>query len=124
MVRQHFNTNIHTLLWILPAVCLCSGIVIASRIPAVVQSPLVLSQLSTVPTHATTHMCIAEQFDCADFMYQHQAQELFALCGGVANDVHHLDRDADSIACETLPRTAQKTQMLDAHQINTTIHHA
>ncbi len=47
--------------------------------------------------------CDKNQYNCSDFEYQEEAQELFEYCGGVDNDVHALDRDKDGTACEALP---------------------
>ncbi len=41
-------------------------------------------------------------FNCDNFKYQEEAQELFEACGGVDNDIHGLDRDKDGIVCESL----------------------
>lgn len=43
-------------------------------------------------------------YDCADFNTHAEAQAVFEAYGGIDNDVHHLDRDGDGSACETLPR--------------------
>ncbi len=40
-------------------------------------------------------------FNCDNFKYQEEAQELFDACGGVENDIHGLDRDKDGIVCES-----------------------
>lgn len=40
-------------------------------------------------------------FNCDNFKYQDEAQELFNACGGVENDIHGLDRDKDGIVCES-----------------------
>ena len=32
-----------------------------------------------------------------------EAQAVFEMCGGTANDVHRLDADKDGEACESLP---------------------
>lgn len=40
-------------------------------------------------------------FNCDNFKYQDEAQELFESCGGVGNDIHGLDRDKDGIVCES-----------------------
>ncbi len=40
-------------------------------------------------------------FNCDNFAYQEEAQELFESCGGVGNDIHGLDRDKDGIVCES-----------------------
>lgn len=39
-------------------------------------------------------------FNCDNFNYQDEAQELFEACGGRENDIHGLDRDKDGIVCE------------------------
>lgn len=54
-------------------------------------------------SNSSDHLCRANMFDCADFETQEEAQGLFDRCGGTQNDVHHLDRDEDGYACETLP---------------------
>lgn len=43
------------------------------------------------------------KYDCADFDTHAEAQKVFERDGGPSYDPHHLDRDADGIACETLP---------------------
>ena len=40
--------------------------------------------------------------DCTDFTTQREAQRFFESQGGPAKDPHGLDRDRDSIACESL----------------------
>lgn len=40
-------------------------------------------------------------FNCSNFTYQDEAQEVFEACGGVENDIHGLDRDKDGIVCES-----------------------
>ena len=40
-------------------------------------------------------------FNCDNFAYQDEAQDLFDACGGVENDIHGLDRDKDGIVCES-----------------------
>lgn len=39
-------------------------------------------------------------FNCDNFKYQEEAQELFDACGGIENDIHGLDRDKDGKVCE------------------------
>ncbi len=39
-------------------------------------------------------------FNCDNFKYQDEAQDLFDACGGVENDIHGLDRDKDGMVCE------------------------
>ena len=57
--------------------------------------------ITTPPDDAD--QCNANLFNCDDFSSQGEAQAVFLECGGVSNDVHHLDGDEDGIACESLP---------------------
>jgi len=47
--------------------------------------------------------CNSNIYNCPDFKTHAEAQSVYELCGGVANDIHLLDRDKDGLACETLP---------------------
>jgi len=47
--------------------------------------------------------CSGNIYNCDDFSTHREAQACYEKCGGVSNDVHKLDRDADGSACETLP---------------------
>lgn len=47
--------------------------------------------------------CQAEDFNCTNFEYQEDAQDLFEYCGGPGSDIHGLDGDKDGIVCEALP---------------------
>lgn len=47
-------------------------------------------------------ICDTNTYNCDDFSTQAEAQAVFKKCGGVGNDVHHLDSDGDGVACETL----------------------
>lgn len=49
--------------------------------------------------------CQADDFNCANFEYQEEAQDLFEYCGGLTNDIHGLDGDNDGLVCEALPST-------------------
>ncbi len=51
--------------------------------------------------------CEADTYNCDDFLYQAQAQDVFERCGGVGKDINGLDRDGDGVACESLPQGAQ-----------------
>lgn len=44
-----------------------------------------------------------DQYNCADFETQTEAQVFFENAGGVANDVNRLDGNADGTACQSLP---------------------
>ncbi len=48
--------------------------------------------------------CEAEQYNCSDFLYQAQAQDVMERCGGEGRDIHNLDGDGDGRACEALPQ--------------------
>ena len=47
--------------------------------------------------------CQKEKLNCDNFAYQEDAQDLFAKCGGLENDIHGLDGDNDGLVCEHLP---------------------
>jgi hypothetical protein len=46
--------------------------------------------------------CNFNKYDCADFSTYSKAKSVYDECGGVKNDVHHLDGDGDGIPCEEL----------------------
>lgn len=48
--------------------------------------------------------CEAEKYNCSDFLYQAQAQDVMERCGGEGDDIHNLDGDNDGMACEDLPK--------------------
>lgn len=45
----------------------------------------------------------ADEYNCADFSTQPEAQSFFEKVGGVDNDLNRLDGDKDGLACESLP---------------------
>jgi hypothetical protein len=47
--------------------------------------------------------CSSNKYNCPNFTTHKEAQEVYEICGGIKNDIHHLDRDKDGLACETLP---------------------
>ena len=47
--------------------------------------------------------CSSNKYNCPDFKTRSEAQRVFEMCGGRDNDVHHLDKDKDGLACESLP---------------------
>src|SRR3989344_8509866 len=57
----------------------------------------------TVNQSTDTIECSLNKYNCSDFKTQAEAQGVFETCGGVANDVHKLDRDGDGKVCESLP---------------------
>jgi hypothetical protein len=46
----------------------------------------------------------ADEYNCADFETQPEAQAFFEKVGGVGNDVNRLDGNKDGEACESLPK--------------------
>ena len=48
--------------------------------------------------------CEADDYNCSDFLYQAQAQDLMERCGGKGKDINRLDGDKDGVACESLPK--------------------
>ncbi len=49
-----------------------------------------------------------DEYNCADFTTQPEAQRFFDKAGGVGHDTNVLDGDKDGIACESLPNGAKK----------------
>ena len=60
---------------------------------------------STPPSIESTanYDCSSNTYNCSDFSTHSEAQNVYESCGGVANDIHRLDRDKDGLACESLP---------------------
>jgi len=50
----------------------------------------------------------ADEYNCADFSTQPEAQAFFNRVGGVKNDVNRLDGNKDGEACESLPNSEPK----------------
>lgn len=46
----------------------------------------------------------ADDYNCADFRTQPEAQTFFEKVGGLGNDLNRLDGDKDGVACESLPK--------------------
>ena len=46
--------------------------------------------------------CSYNKYNCGNFNTYSQAKAMFDKCGGIGNDVHHLDGDNDGIPCESL----------------------
>ncbi|MCA9308131.1 MAG: hypothetical protein R3B92_04395 [Patescibacteria group bacterium] len=50
--------------------------------------------------------CSPDKYNCANFEYQEDAQEVYEDCGGTIDgkdDIHELDGDNDGLVCEHLP---------------------
>lgn len=45
-----------------------------------------------------------DEYNCADFKTQSEAQEFFVNAGGVSGDTNRLDGNKDGEACESLPK--------------------
>jgi hypothetical protein len=60
------------------------------------------SQAGVSEALSTFGQCWINTYDCRDFSTRLEAQALYRACGGRQNDVHHLDRDGDGVACEAL----------------------
>jgi hypothetical protein len=45
-----------------------------------------------------------DEYNCADFSTQPEAQRFFTKAGGVGHDTNRLDGDQDGVACENLPK--------------------
>jgi len=48
--------------------------------------------------------CESDEYNCSDFLYQAQAQDVMERCGGAGKDINNLDGDNDGEACEDLPK--------------------
>ena len=49
-----------------------------------------------------------DEYNCADFSAQAEAQRFFDRAGGVGHDTNRLDGDNDGVACEDLPKGARR----------------
>lgn len=47
-------------------------------------------------------ICSFNKYNCSAFTTHKQAQYVYEYCGGVNNDIHHLDGDHNGVACEAL----------------------
>lgn len=56
-----------------------------------------------VPMNTSGYICTYNAYNCPDFSTHAEAQAVYEACGGVNNDIHRLDQDKDSLACESLP---------------------
>ena len=56
------------------------------------------------PDEETLH-CQQDIYNCDNFEFQEEAQELFDLCvEAEKGDIHGLDADNNGLACESLPK--------------------
>jgi hypothetical protein len=56
----------------------------------------------------TTGAKYTDEYNCADFSTQPDAQRFFDKAGGVGHDTNGLDGDKDGVACEDLPKGAKR----------------
>ena len=49
-----------------------------------------------------------DEYNCADFSTQPEAQRFFDRAGGVGHDTNRLDGDNDGVACEDLRKSAKR----------------
>ncbi|MEK7098484.1 MAG: hypothetical protein AAB908_01125, partial [Patescibacteria group bacterium] len=55
------------------------------------------------PQDSGSIVCSRNAYNCTDFNTKKEAQEVYDQCGGVANDIHKLDKNKDGSACDSLP---------------------
>ncbi len=48
-----------------------------------------------------------DEYNCADFVTQKEAQTFFDTAGGVSKDTNRLDGNKDGVACQDLPKGNQ-----------------
>lgn len=48
-----------------------------------------------------------DEYNCADFSTQGEAQAFFVKAGGISQDTNRLDGNKDGVACQDLPKNAQ-----------------
>jgi micrococcal nuclease len=51
----------------------------------------------------SNYTCSANTYNCTDFKTQAEAQAAYDKCGGIANDIHKLDKNKDGHPCDSLP---------------------
>ena len=73
--------------------------IIKREVPALTEEQL--AEIKDIDTSQYT--CFTNRYNCGDFATHAEAQAVYYKCGGVNNDIHRLDRDADGFACEGLP---------------------
>jgi hypothetical protein len=64
---------------------------------------ILFDKLGNVTTDTTVGKK-ADDYNCADFKTQPEAQTFFLKVGGVGNDVNRLDGNKDGVACQSLPK--------------------
>ena len=52
----------------------------------------------------------ADEYNCADFSTQPEAEAFFEKVGGTKNDLNRLDGDKDGEACESLPKNPKTNE--------------
>ncbi len=68
--------------------------------PPVMMAP---AEAENAASNSGSVVCSVNTYNCTDFKTQKEAQAVYEQCGGVANDVHKLDKNKDGNACDSLP---------------------
>lgn len=71
------------------------------------QSKVLRDKSGNVVPAGTAGAKYTDEYNCADFATQAQAQEFFMNAGGVSGDTNRLDGNKDGEACESLPKSAR-----------------
>ncbi|MEK7614532.1 MAG: thermonuclease family protein [Patescibacteria group bacterium] len=58
---------------------------------------------TSAPAITGKYICNYNAYNCPNFSTHAEAQAVYEACGGATNDIHRLDQDKDSLACESLP---------------------
>lgn len=74
-----------------------------SKVSRDTQGNILFDKLGNITTDGTKGKK-ADEYNCADFSTQPEAQAFFLKVGGVGNDVNRLDGNKDGEACESLPK--------------------
>lgn len=61
-------------------------------------------KLGNVVPEGTSGAKYTDQYNCADFATQPEAQSFFEKSGGVNGDTNRLDGDKNGVACQDLPK--------------------
>ena len=65
---------------------------------------LLRDKTGAVVPEGTTGAKYTDEYNCADFANQPEAQQFFQNAGGIKGDTNRLDGNKDGSACESLPK--------------------
>ncbi len=71
--------------------------------PVLPTSPPPVPETTPAESTVSTPVCTTNTYNCTDFKTQQEAQDVYNKCGGLANDVHKLDKNKDGHPCDSLP---------------------